>query len=62
MPKYTANAYLSHQGKIVKPGTEVELTAKQADFLGDKVTAVKKPAAKTAAKADEKEEEQKETK
>ncbi|CEI81302.1 hypothetical protein BN997_01120 [Oceanobacillus oncorhynchi] len=58
MPKYTAQAYLSHKGKIVKPGEELELTAKQADFLGDKVTEVKRAAAKTAAKK----EEQKETK
>lgn len=62
MPKYTANAYLSHQGKIVKPGEELELNAKQVAFLKDKVSEVKKGAAKASANADEKKEEPKETK
>ena len=58
MPKYTANAYLAHKGKIVKPGEELELTAKQADFLKDKVTEVKG----TSSKSSSKKEDQKETK
>lgn len=62
MPKYTANAYLSHKGKIVEPGEELELTVKQATFLKDKVSEVKKGAAKSSANSDEKKEEQKETK
>lgn len=62
MPKYTANAYLSHKGKIVKPGEELELTAKQVEFLKDKVSEVKKGAAKTAATTDAKKEDPKETK
>jgi hypothetical protein len=42
MPKYTANAYLSHKGKLVQPNQEVELTEEQAKRLGDKVTFIKK--------------------
>lgn len=38
MPKYIANAYLVHEGKIVQTGGELELEAKQAKMLGDKVT------------------------
>lgn len=37
MPKYTANAYLSHKGEVVKPGVAIELTEEQAKRLGDKV-------------------------
>ncbi|WP_339233822.1 hypothetical protein [Oceanobacillus sp. FSL W7-1281] len=62
MPKYTAESYLSHKGKIVKPGEELELTAKQAAFLKEKVSEAKKGAAKSSANADAKKEEQKETK
>lgn len=40
MPKFTANDYLMHNGSIVEPDKEVELTAEQAERLGDKVTAV----------------------
>jgi hypothetical protein len=40
MPKYIANGYLVHKGKVVQTGDEVELTKGQADRLGDKVTAV----------------------
>lgn len=40
MPKYTANAYLVHQGKIVPIGETVELSAEQAERLGEKVTMV----------------------
>jgi hypothetical protein len=40
MPKYIANAYLVHQGKIVQTGNEVELTEEQAKRLGDKVEPV----------------------
>lgn len=38
MPKYTSNAFLSHQGALVKPGEEIELTEAQGKRLGDKVT------------------------
>lgn len=38
MPKYTSNAYLTHEGNIVVPGGSLELTEKQAERLGDKVT------------------------
>ncbi|GIO25100.1 hypothetical protein [Oceanobacillus sp. J11TS1] len=62
MPKYTANAYLAHKGKIVKPGEELDLTAKQADFLKDKVIEVKKDTKGAADKSSSKKEEQKETK
>lgn len=40
MQKYIANAYLSHQGDIVRPDDEVDLTDEQAHRLGDKVTPV----------------------
>ena len=40
MPKFTSNAYLTHNGTLVKKGDEVELTAEQAEYLGDKVTAI----------------------
>ncbi|MFD1450838.1 DUF7210 family protein [Oceanobacillus sojae] len=62
MPKYTANAYLAHKGNIVEPGEELELTAKQVEYLKDKVSEVKKGAAKTSANSDVKKEESKETK
>lgn len=62
MPKYTANAYLAHKGNIVKPGEELELSAKQAEILKDKVSEVKKGAAKTPATAGDKKEDPKETK
>lgn len=42
MPKYTANAYLVHNGVIVQTGGEVELTEEQAERLGDKVTLIEK--------------------
>lgn len=38
MPKYIANAYLAHNGKVVQTGETLELEAKQAKMLGDKVT------------------------
>lgn len=37
MPKYTANAYLVKDRKIVKPDEEIELTKEQAARLGDKL-------------------------
>lgn len=37
MPKYIANGYLVHKGKIIPTGGEVELTKEQGDRLGDKV-------------------------
>ncbi|MDY0395422.1 Rho termination factor N-terminal domain-containing protein [Virgibacillus halophilus] len=40
MPKFIANAYLSHKGNIVKPNEEIELTNEQAAHLGDKITPV----------------------
>lgn len=40
MPKYTANAYLVHHGKVVQTGNELELTEEQAERLGDKVTLI----------------------
>ncbi len=40
MPKFKSNAYLTHNGALVKIGEEVELTAEQAKHLGDKVTAI----------------------
>lgn len=43
MPKYIANGYLVHHGKIVQTGNEVELTKEQADRLGNKVTSVNEP-------------------
>lgn len=38
MPKFIANAYLVHNGKVVQTGEVLELEAKQAKVLGDKVT------------------------
>ncbi|WP_313429815.1 hypothetical protein [Siminovitchia terrae] len=38
MPKYIANEYLLHNGKVVQAGGQLELEAKQAERLGDKVT------------------------
>ncbi len=52
MPKFIANAYLLHKGKVVQTGQELELTKEQAERLGDKV----KPA------KEKKEEPKKETK
>ncbi|WP_156520677.1 hypothetical protein [Oceanobacillus sp. Castelsardo] len=43
MPKYIANGYLLHQGKIIPTGGKVELTKEQGDRLGDKVTLVDEP-------------------
>lgn len=43
MPKYIANAYLVHKGKIIQAGQGVELTKVQGDRLGDKVTLVEEP-------------------
>lgn len=40
MPKYIANGYLLHKGKVVQTGNEVELTKEQAERLGDKVALV----------------------
>lgn len=37
MAKFRANAFLLHEGALVKPGTEIELEAEQAKRLGDKV-------------------------
>lgn len=50
MPKYIANEYLLHNGKIVQTGEEVELTAKQAERLGDKVTPLQEDKAKKETK------------
>lgn len=38
MPKFIANAYLVHNGKVVQTGEELELKSDQAKRLGDKVT------------------------
>lgn len=38
MPKFTANAYLSHGAKIVRIGEQLELTKEQAERLGQKVS------------------------
>lgn len=38
MPKYTANAYLIHEGAIVQTGQDLELSEEQAAALGDKVS------------------------
>ncbi len=53
MPKFIANGYLVHKGKIVQTGNEVELSKEQADRRGDKVTPVepKKEAPKKESKA-----------
>lgn len=48
---YTSKVSLIKDGRIVAPGTEVELTAEQAKFLGDKVE--KKPTRKTTKKDEE---------
>lgn len=40
MPKYIANSYLLHQGKVVQTGTEIELTKEQAERLGEKVSLI----------------------
>ncbi len=37
MPKYIANGYLVHNGKVIQTGNEVELTKEQGDRLGEKV-------------------------
>lgn len=39
MAKRKANAYLLHEGKVVEPGTEIELTDEQIERLGDKTVA-----------------------
>lgn len=43
MPKYTANVYLVHHGKVIPIGDTVELTEEQAKLLGEKVTLVDDP-------------------
>lgn len=48
MPKYTANAYLVHNGNIVQTGQEIELVEVQAKKLGDKVTLVEETETNTA--------------
>lgn len=48
MPKYTANAYLVHNGNIVQTGQEIELVEEQAKILGDKVTLVEETENNTA--------------
>lgn len=40
MPKYIAKAYLLHEGKVVQPEGELELTKEQGDRLGEKVELV----------------------
>lgn len=40
MPKYIANGYLIHKGKVIQTGNEVDLTDEQAARLGDKVTPI----------------------
>lgn len=50
MPKYIANAYLVHKGKVVQTGNEVELTKEQADRLGDKVMIIDEPIKETHKK------------
>lgn len=40
MPRYIANSYLLHQGKVIQTGGEVELTKEQAERLGNKVELV----------------------
>lgn len=52
MPKYQANAYLAHAGQIVKVGENLELTAEQAERLGDKVTKVETPKRKKEKEVD----------
>lgn len=53
MPKYTANAYLIHNGSIVQTGGEVELTEEQAERLGDKVTIIEKPSTRKKSEPQE---------
>lgn len=36
MPKYIAKAYLTHQGKVVTPGTEIDLSEEQGRRLVEK--------------------------
>ena len=38
MARYIANAYLTHRGELIKTGDKLDLTDKQAERLGDKVT------------------------
>lgn len=51
MPKYISNAYLTHQGKVVGPGTVIELTEEQGQRLLEKkkvqLTAAEEKAEKT---------------
>lgn len=54
MPKYIANEYLLHNGKIVQTGEDVELEAEQAKRLGDKVTPVSEQKKETKAKKESK--------
>lgn len=41
MKNYVANAYLIHNGVIVKPCENLKLTDKQVERLGEKVSPVK---------------------
>lgn len=40
MPKYQANEYLAHEGKVIQTGEYLDLTDEQAERLGHKVTKV----------------------
>lgn len=51
MPNFKANDYLLHNGSPVEPEKEIELTAEQAERLGDKVTALE-PEQKEASLSD----------
>lgn len=62
MAKYTSSSYLLHDGQVVLPGTEVELTDEQAERLGDKLTAVQEVKKKAEERTEEKPEERTEEK
>lgn len=62
MPKYIANGYLVHKGKVVQTGGEIELTKDQADRLGDKVTPVNEPKKESPKKEEKPKADKKETK
>ncbi|OXS77952.1 Rho termination factor N-terminal domain-containing protein [Domibacillus enclensis] len=57
MPKYIAKAYLTHQGKVVAPGTEIELSEEQGKRLVGKekaeLTETEQKAEKTVAELKE---------
>lgn len=62
MPKYIANGYLVHHGKVIQTGGQVELTKEQANQLGDKVTPVNEPKKEAPKKEEKPKEAKKETK